>query len=80
MLGFNEPISKFENEISWNNSHVEVDNNIAFYQFLHFKEIEYVFFNNDKMPMKYNEFVEFYNLDNFPLVGYNGLFSAISTL
>ena len=82
LLSFKEPTGKFENEIIWNNSHVKVNNNIVFYQFLHFKGIDYVynFFNNDKLPLKYKEFVEVYNLDNFPFVWYNGLVSAIPTL
>lgn len=81
LFNFKEPISKFENEIIWNNSHIKVDNKIVFYQFLYSKGIDHVynFFNNDKKLMQFNEFVAVYNLDNFPFTRYNGLISAIPT-
>ena len=82
MLNFKEPSSKFENEIIWNNSNIKVGNNTVFYQFMHSKGIDhaYNFFNNDNKPMQYNEFVEVYNLDDFPFIRYNGIISAIPTL
>lgn len=78
-LSFKNPISKFENEIIWDNSNVKVNNKTVFYDFLHLKGIDYIhnFFDGNKRPLTYRGFVTAYNLDNFPFTLYNGLISAI---